>query len=268
MPEWETAAGSETSRVVFFMKTGIKILVFSFFYIKYSCFCIVSRSFLLYNYHSPKRGKGEMERKGETMMQKHPLYERFLQERVVAILRGLAPENAVVCGDVLFRAGIKLLEVPLNRPGALESIRLLTEHFRGSGLHVGAGTVLAAEEVELVREAGGEFILSPNARSSVIRRTKELGLLSMPGFATPGEAFDAVDAGADLLKVFPCGSPENVSVLKSVIPLPVFAVGGIEKKNKREYLKTADGVGVGIGIFRPELSPEELYFAAKEFLEA
>ena len=132
------------------------------------------------------------------MMQKHPLYERFLQERVVAILRGLAPENAVVCGDVLFRAGIKLLEVPLNRPGALESIRLLTEHFRGSGVHVGAGTVLAAEEVELVREAGGEFILSPNARSSVIRRTKELGLLSMPGFATPGEAFDAVDAGADL----------------------------------------------------------------------
>ena len=251
-----------------FMKTGIKILVFSFFYIKYSCFCIVSRSFLLYNYHSPKRGKGEMERKGETMMQKHPLYERFLQERVVAILRGLAPENAVACGKALSRAGIKLLEVPLNRPGALESIRLLAEHFRGSGLHVGAGTVLAAEEVELVREAGGEFILSPNARSSVIRRTKELGLLSMPGFATPGEAFDAVDAGADLLKVFPCGSPENVSVLKSVIPLPVFAVGGIEKKNKREYLKTADGVGVGIGIFRPELSPEELYFAAKEFLEA
>ena len=124
------------------------------------------------------------------------------------------------------------------------------------------------EEVEKVREAGGEFIISPNARSSVIRRTKELGLLSMPGFATPGEAFDAMDAGADLLKVFPCGSPENVSVLKSVIPLPVFAVGGIGKENKRAYLRTADGVGVGIGIFRPEQSPEELYESAKEFLEA
>ena len=119
--------------------------------------------------------------KGETMMEKHPLYERFLEERVVVILRGLAPENAVVCGNVLLRAGIKLLEVPLNRPGALESIRLLTEHFRGSVLHIGAGTVLTAEEVERVHEAGGEFILSPNARTPVIRRTKELGLLSMPG---------------------------------------------------------------------------------------
>lgn len=198
----------------------------------------------------------------------HPLYEKFLLEKVVVILRGLAPENAVACGDALSQAGISLMEVPLNRPGALESIRLLAEHFRGSGIHIGAGTVLAPEEVEKVREAGGEFIISPNARSSVIRRTKELGLLSMPGFATPGEAFDAMDAGADLLKVFPCGSPENVSVLKSVIPLPVFAVGGIGKENKRAYLRTADGVGVGIGIFRPEQSPEELYESAKEFLEA
>ena len=198
----------------------------------------------------------------------HPLYEKFLLEKVVVILRGLAPENAVACGDALSQAGISLMEVPLNRPGALESIRLLAEHFRGSGIHIGAGTVLAPEEVAKVREAGGEFIISPNARSSVIRRTKELGLLSMPGFATPGEAFDAMDAGADLLKVFPCGSPENVSVLKSVIPLPVFAVGGIGKENKRAYLRTADGVGVGIGIFRPEQSPEELYESAKEFLEA
>ena len=201
-------------------------------------------------------------------MKTHPLYEKFLQEKVVVILRGLEPEKAVGCGDALCQAGVRLMEVPLNRPGALESIRLLAEHFRGRGIHIGAGTVLVPEEVEMVRSAGGEFIISPNARSPVIRRTKELGLLSMPGFATPGEAFDAMDAGADLLKVFPCGTPENVSVLKSVIPLPVFAVGGIGKENKREYLKTADGVGVGIGIFRPELSPEELYLSAKEFLEA
>ena len=207
----------------------------------------------------------EEERSG---MEKHPLYEKFLQEKVVVILRGLAPENAVAYGDALSRAGIRLLEVPLNRPGALESIRLLADHFRGSGTHIGAGTVLVPDEVEKVRKSGGEFILSPNARSSVIRRTKELGLLSMPGISTPGEAFDAIDAGADLLKVFPCGSPENISVLKSVIPLPLFAVGGIGKGNKREYLETADGVGVGIGIFRPGQSTEELYESAKEFLEA
>lgn len=208
----------------------------------------------------------EEERYG--MVGRHPLYEKFLQEKVVVILRGLAPENAVACGKALSRAGIKLMEVPLNRPGALESIRLLAEHFRGSETHIGAGTVLAPEEVEKVRKAGGEFIISPNARCSVICRTKELGLLSMPGFATPGEAFDAIDAGADLLKVFPCGTPENISILKSVIPLPLFAVGGIGKENKREYLKSADGVGIGIGIFRPELSPDKLYESAKEFLEA
>ena len=104
-------------------------------------------------------------------------------------------------------------------------------------------------------------------RPAVIRRTKELGMLSMPGFATPTEAFDAIDAGADILKAFPCGTPENIAVLKSVLPLPVFAVGGIIRANKRAFLKTADGVGAGIGIYRPELSPEELYRFAKEFME-
>ena len=85
--------------------------------------------------------------------------------------------------------------------------------------------------------------------------------------ATPTEAFDAIDAGADILKAFPCGTPENIAVLKSVIPLPVFAVGGVVRSSKRAFLKTADGVGAGIGIYRPELSPEELYRFAKEFME-
>lgn len=199
---------------------------------------------------------------------KHALYDCFIREKIVAILRGLAPENAAACGGALSRAGIRLMEVPLNRPGALESIRLLAELFAGSGVHVGAGTVLTPEQAEQVREAGGEFVISPNVRPAVIRRTGELGMLSMPGFATPTEAFEAVDAGADLLKVFPCGTPENIAVLKSVVPLPVFAVGGVTRGNKREFLKTADGLGVGIGIFRPEMSPDELYQSAKEFMEA
>ena len=90
----------------------------------------------------------------------------------------------------------------------------------------------------------------------------------MPGFVTPTEAFEAVDAGADLLKLFPCGTPECIAVLKSVIPLPVFAVGGVTARNKRELLVSADGLGVGIGIYRPEMSPVELYQFAKEFMEA
>lgn len=199
---------------------------------------------------------------------KHALYDCFIREKIVAILRGLAPENAAACGDALFRAGVRLMEVPLNRPGALESIRLLARQFSGTGVHVGAGTVLAPEQAEQVRDAGGEFVISPDVRPAVIRRTKELGLLSMPGFATPTEAFEAVDAGADLLKLFPCGTPECIAVLKSVIPLPVFAVGGVTARNKRELLVSADGLGVGIGIYRPEMSPVELYQFAKEFMEA
>lgn len=199
---------------------------------------------------------------------RHPLYDCFVREKVVAILRGLSPENAAACGDALFRAGVRLMEVPLNRPGALESIRLLARQFSGTCVHIGAGTVLAPEQVEQVRESGGEFVISPDVRPAVIRKTKELGLLSMPGFATPTEAFVAVNAGADLLKLFPCGMPETVAVLKSVIPLPVFAVGGVTVRNKHELLAFADGLGVGIGIYRPEMSPEELYQFAKEFMDA
>ena len=199
---------------------------------------------------------------------KHQLFDQFVREKTVVIMRGLTPEKAQACGDALVKAGIHLMEVPLNRPGALECIKILADHFRGTDVHVGAGTVLKPEQVDQVREAGGEFIISPNVNCNVIRRTKELGMFSMPGFATPSEAFEAIDAGADILKAFPCGTPENISVLKSVIPLPVFAVGGVLKDNKRAYLATSDGLGVGIGIYRPEFSPEELYDSAKAFMEA
>ena len=198
---------------------------------------------------------------------KHQLFDQFVREKTVVIMRGLTPEKAQACGDALVKAGIHLMEVPLNRPGALEAIHALAEHFRNTKTHVGAGTVLTPDQVDAVAAAGGEFIISPNMRPAVIRRTKELGLLSMPGFVTPTEAFDAIDAGADILKAFPCGTPDNISVLKSVIPLPVFAVGGVLKDNKRAYLATSNGLGVGIGIYRPEFSPEELYDSAKAFME-
>ncbi len=199
---------------------------------------------------------------------KHDLYDIFMKEKLVLIMRGLAPEVAATCGEALSKAGVKLMEVPLNRPGALESIAILAKMFAGTDTHVGAGTVLTPEQVEQVKAAGGEFIISPNVRPAVIRKTKELGMFSMPGFATPTEAFEAVDAGADILKAFPCGTPENIAVLKSVLPLPVYAVGGVMKENKNDFLKTADGLGVGIGIYRPEMTPEELYRSAKEFIEA
>ena len=202
-------------------------------------------------------------------MSQHPLFQQLVDDGTVVILRGLTPDEAIGVGEALVRAGIRFMEVPLNRPGALEAIRLLAGRFAGQAdVHVGAGTVLTPEQVDSVRQAGGEFIISPNTRQAVTRRPRELDLLAMPGFATPTEAFDAIDAGADLLKVFPYGTPENIAVLKSVIPLPVFAVGGVTRENRRELLSVADGVGVGIGIYRPGMTPAEVHLSAKEFLEA
>jgi 2-dehydro-3-deoxyphosphogalactonate aldolase len=118
-----------------------------------------------------------------------------------------------------------------------------------------------------VAGAGGTYVISPNTNLSVIRRTLELGLLSVPGFLTPTEAFQAIDAGAEILKCFPCGSPGNISVLKSVIPKPILAVGGISRENRDEYLAAAAGVGVGIGIYRPGMSLRELSESAGGFFQ-
>ena len=202
-------------------------------------------------------------------MSQHPLFQQLVDDGTVVILRGLTPDEAIGVGEALVRAGIRFRDVPPAGPGALGPGGLLTGRFAGQAdVHVCAGTVLTPEQVDSVRQAGGEFIISPNTRQAVIRRTRELELLSMPGFATPTEAFDAIDAGADLLKVFPYGTPENIAVLKSVIPLPVFAVGGVTRENRRELLSVADGVGVGIGIYRPGMTPAEVHLSAKEFLEA
>ncbi len=198
----------------------------------------------------------------------HPLISPLREERVVAILRGLKPEEALSYAEILAEAGFHFLEVPLNTPGALDMIGELARRFQGTAVHIGAGTVLTPEQAEAVAEAGGEYIISPNVRPAVIRRTVELGLLSFPGFRTPTEAFEAIDAGAHLLKLFPCESPREVAVLKSVLPLPVFAVGGIDAANAALYLRTADGVGVGIGLFRPGMTADELRESARLFKKA
>lgn len=196
----------------------------------------------------------------------HYLSEALVSSRVVAILRGLRLEVAVESCEALAEAGVRFMEVPLNTEGAVEVVAALIRHFKGSDVHIGAGTVLTPEQVDVIADAGGEYIVSPNTRLSVISRTVERGLLSMPGFATPSEAFDALDAGASVLKAFPCGSPENIWVLKSVIKAPVFAFGGIDKNNKRGYLDVTEGVGVGVGIFNPAMSPAELLVNAREFM--
>lgn len=190
----------------------------------------------------------------------------LLAQKVIVILRGVKPEEVIEVGEIIAAAGGRFLEVPLNTPRALESIRLAAGHFKNTEVRIGAGTVLHPEQVDVVATAGGTYIISPNTVPAVIARTRDLGLLSLPGFATPTEAFTAIDAGADILKCFPCVSPGHIAVLKSVIPLPVFAVGGISAENRDEYLKTADGIGVGIGLYRSGMIIEELHRAAKAFM--
>lgn len=181
---------------------------------------------------------------------------------VVAILRGLAPEEASSIGEALLLAGLCVMEVPLNRPGALDSISILQERYGARAL-VGAGTVLTPADVDAAANAGAGFIVSPDANADVIQRTKERGLYSMPGFMTASEAFAAIHAGADALKLFPysSGGAEHLKALKSVLPeaTPVFCVGGVSAGNIAEVRKAgADGVGIGGALYKPGRSIDDV----------
>lgn len=158
------------------------------------------------------------------------LDEALAQCPVVAIVRGIRPEEALDHAAALLEAGIVGIEVPLNSPQPIDSIRKLAAEF-GDRMIVGAGTVLTAERVEAVADAGGRIIVSPNTSPEVIRRAVALGLDPAPGFATASEAFTAIEAGARHLKLFPAATygPGHVKQLKAVLPAQavVWAVGGV-----------------------------------------
>ena len=188
---------------------------------------------------------------------------------LIAILRGIRPEEVEGVCDVLFKAGVLLLEIPLNTQDALKSIEIAVRH-AGSRQLVGAGTVLTPEEAAAVRKAGGEFIISPNTDPDVIRETKRLGMLSSPGFLTPSEAFSAMRAGADYLKLFPAGNfgPGYVKDLKAVVKHPILAVGGINKENLRSYLDVCAGAGIGSALYKPGKMVREIGNDAELFARA
>jgi len=200
----------------------------------------------------------------------HTVQERA--GRLVAILRGIHPHEAVAVGQVLVGAGFRAIEVPLNSPDAFSSIALLAEAF-GNHTLIGAGTVLQPGEVDRVKAAGGQLIVSPNSNPEVIRRSKTAGLISMPGFATATEAFAAIGAGADGLKMFPAGTAgaATLGALNSVLPanIPVYAVGGVGPANMEEFAQAgAAGFGLGSNLYCPGDTPDAVAQKAHEAVTA
>ncbi len=182
-------------------------------------------------------------------------------EGLVAILRGLRPEEALAHAEVLVDAGILTIEVPLNSPDPYDSIAAIAERYGDRAL-IGAGTVLTPDQAERVSAAGGRLIVSPNMNPAVIRRAKNLGMVALPGVMTPTEAFAALDAGADGLKLFPGEiiSPKVVKAMRAVLPpdVPIFAVGGVDVETMGDYIAAGcSGAGLGSSLYKPGQSPEE-----------
>lgn len=196
-------------------------------------------------------------------------FEKFMAEcPAVAILRGITNDEVVSVCDALYEAGIRLLEIPLNSPDAVKSIAIASEHCK-ERMAVGAGTVLTVEDVNNVHKAGGTFIISPNTDTDVIKETKKLGMLSIPGFFTASEGFAAIKAGADYLKLFPaCLGPSYVKDLKAVIKTPIMAVGGVNSNNIPDFMKVCCGVGIGSALYKAGKSLEDVRKDAEAIVKA
>ena len=190
---------------------------------------------------------------------------------LVAILRGIAPDEAEAVGDALLQAGWRLLEVPLNSPQPLRSIEMLARRFPQA--LVGAGTVRTAAEVRQVHAAGGRLVVSPHFDAHVVACTRELGMLSLPGVMTPSEAFAALAAGASALKLFPAEMipPAAVKAMRAVLPPDVLLmpVGGIAPSTMAGYRAAgANGFGIGSSLYRPGVSAQAVAASAQAFADA
>ena len=189
---------------------------------------------------------------------------------LIAIIRGVRPDEAEATGAAIFDAGIRIIEVPLNSPDPLESIRRLSAGL-GDRTLIGAGTVLDPEQVAQVRDAGGRLIVSPNTNVEVIEETVAAGLVSSPGFFTPSDAFDAIKAGAHSLKLFPAegSSPAILKSILAVLPsnVPIIVVGGVKPDSMKPWLDAgASGFGLGGGLYTAGQSPEETAEKARAYV--
>ena len=207
-----------------------------------------------------------------TSASSHPLLSLALKLPLVAILRGLEPAHADAVGRALVESGFRVLEVPLNRPGALECIATLARTLPSDAI-VGGGTMLTVADVEAVHAAGGRLMVSPNCDAAVIRRAVALGMLCAPGVATPTEAFTALQAGAHALKLFPAEMVGHggLKALKSVLPAgtDVWPVGGVTPESIAPWHKAgATGFGIGSQLFAPGTSATDVLARGRAYVQA
>ena len=195
-----------------------------------------------------------------------------MTRNLIAILRGIQPEEIEAITQALLNAGIKQIEVPLNSPRPMESIKRMCKSFAGQGLF-GAGTVRTLEEVKQLAELGADMVISPHCDIDIIKATKSYGMKSLPGMMTPSEAFTALQAGADGLKIFPGEiiTPVGFKVMKAVLPPETLsiAVGGVNIDNFDAWRGAGiDGFGIGSALYKAGDSPDRVAQKAKAIVAA
>ena len=199
------------------------------------------------------------------------ILKQIEQEKIIAIIRGVEKEKILPLVNALYEGGIRFLEVTFQQgeddTETYDSIKLITENF-GGRIHVGAGTVLTEGQVKLTKKAGGEFIISPNTYDRVIKLTKKLGMVSMPGAYSPTEIMTAVRLGADFVKLFPAstlGSSYIKAILSPLKAVKLLVVGGINLDNIKEFQKLGIcGLGLGANIVDKEMHKNNHFESIKE----